>query len=149
MNTIILNGLEWDTENLNINGKTHFTYEEAKAEAAKLCKRLPTKHEFDALLQLHHVFDEEMHGMWFAKNQEDLKSDKSLFLPAAGGRYLGRTTLYGVGMDGNYWSATPNDTTSACYMYLYSLNIYMYNNYRNYGFSVRCVSNIKQNNKKK
>ena len=32
-NVIVLNGLEWDTENLVIDGKTHFTYEEAKAEA--------------------------------------------------------------------------------------------------------------------
>ena len=83
-NVIVLNGLEWDTENLVIDGKTHFAYEEAKTEAAKLGKRLPTKSEFEALLQLHHVFDEEKHGMWFAENKSDLKSDKSLFLPAAG-----------------------------------------------------------------
>ena len=57
MNTIELNGLIWDTENLVIDGKTHFTYEEAKAEAARLGKRLPTKSEFDALLQLHHILD--------------------------------------------------------------------------------------------
>lgn len=81
-NTVELNGLLWDTENLSVNDKTHFTYEEAKAEAAKLGKRLPTKNEFEELLKLPHVFDEEKHGVWFAKNQEDLKSDKSLFLTA-------------------------------------------------------------------
>ena len=83
MDTIILNGLEWDTENLEVNGKTYFTYEEAKAEAARLGKRLPTKSEFDALLQLHHIFDRKNKGMWFSENQADLKSEKSLFLPGA------------------------------------------------------------------
>ena len=32
--TIILNGLAWDKENLEVNGQTHFTYKEAKREAA-------------------------------------------------------------------------------------------------------------------
>ena len=27
--TIVLNGLVWDIENLEVNGETHFTYEEA------------------------------------------------------------------------------------------------------------------------
>ena len=72
-NTVKLNGLVWDTENLSINGKTHFTFKEAKAEVDKLGKRLPTKYEFDSLLQLPHVFDEEKHGMWFAENQDEIK----------------------------------------------------------------------------
>lgn len=36
--TIILNGLAWDKENLEVNGNTYFTYQEAKIEAAKLQK---------------------------------------------------------------------------------------------------------------
>ena len=144
MKTIILNGLEWDTENLVIDGKTHFTYEEAKAEAARLGKRLPTKYEFDALLQLHHVFDKEKHGMWFAKNQADLKSDKSLFLPAAGYRSGGSTSMYNVGTYGFYWSATPNGTTYAYFLDFNSTNASTDSSYRNYGFTVRCVTNLKQ-----
>ena len=101
-NVIVLNGLEWDTENLVIDGKTHFTYGEAKAEAAKLGKRLPTKYEFDSLLQLPHVFDEEKSGMWFAKNQVDLKSDKSLFLPAAGFTHVSLCYLNYIGEHGFY-----------------------------------------------
>ena len=144
MKTIILNGLEWDTENLVIDGKTHFTYEEAKAEAARLGKRLPTKYEFDALLQLHHVFDKEKHGMWFAKNQADLKSDKSLFLPAAGYRNNSSSTMYLVGTNGYYWSATPYGTRSAYYLSFYSANVASYGSGRNNGFTVRCVTNLKQ-----
>ena len=140
--TIVLNGLAWDTENLEVNGKTYFTYEEAKSEAAKLCKRLPTKNEFEALLQLPRVFDYEKRGIWFAKNQEDLKSDKSLFLPAAGYRNLGSTTMNRVGTNGFYWSATPNGTAGACNLYFSSTGAGTDTNYRNYGFSVRCVSDI-------
>jgi hypothetical protein len=50
MKTIELNGLTWDTENLVIDGKTHFSYSEAKIEATKLGKRLPTKDEFNSIV---------------------------------------------------------------------------------------------------
>ena len=106
MKTIELNGLLWNTENLSVNGRQHFTYGEAQREAAKLGKRLPTKSEFEALLQLHHVFDEEKHGMWFAENQADLKSSKSLFLPAAGFSHVSLNYISDVGENGCYWSDT-------------------------------------------
>ena len=149
-NVIVLNGLEWDTENLVIDGKTHFTYEEAKAEVAKLGKRLPTKNEFDALLQLHHVFDEEKHGMWFAKNKSDLKSDKSLFLPAAGFSHVSLCYISDIGENGCYWSDTSYLQTKLAYR----LNFNKINNgnmYRldgKYSYTVRCVTDIKQNNMK-
>ena len=138
---IVLNGLIWDTENLSVNDKTHFTYEEAKAEAAKLGRRLPTKNEFEELLQLPHVFDEAKRGMWFAENQEDLKSDKSLFLPAAGYSFR-RSEMSYVGTDCYYWSATSSGTTSAYGVNTDSANAYTILNGRNYGFTVRCVSDI-------
>ena len=149
-NVIVLNGLEWDTENLVIDGKTHFAYEEAKAEVTKLGKRLPTKNEFDALLQLHHVFDEEKHGMWFAKNKSDLKSDKSLFLPAAGFSHVSLDYISDVGENGCYWSDTSYLQTKLAYR----LNFNKINNgnmYRldgKYSYTVRCVTDIKQNNMK-
>ena len=142
-NVIILNDLAWDTENLSVNGKTHFTYDEAKTEAAKLGKRLPTKNEFYKLLQLHNVFDQEKHGMWFAENQDDLKSDKSLFLPAAGFTHVSLHSINDVDKSGLYWSDT-------LYLYneAYRLNFnkmnsgYMYMLDKNYSYTVRCVSNI-------
>ena len=149
-NVIVLNGLEWDTENLVIDGKTHFAYEEAKTEAAKLGKRLPTKNEFDALLQLHHVFDEEKHGMWFAKNKSDLKSDKSLFLPAAGFSHVSLDYISDVGENGCYWSDTSYLQTKLAYRLNFNKinngNMYMLNG--NYSYTIRCVTNIKQNNMK-
>lgn len=149
-NVIVLNGLEWDTENLVINGKTHFAYEEAKTEAAKLGKRLPTKSEFEALLQLPHVFDKEKHGMWFAKNQIDLKSDKSLFLPAAGFTHVSLDYISDVGENGCYWSDTLYLQTKSAYRLNFSKinngNMYMLDG--KYSYTVRCVTDIKQNNMK-
>ena len=149
-NVIVLNGLEWDTENLVIDGKTHFTYEEAKAEAAKLGKRLPTKSEFDALLQLHHVFDEGKQGMWFAKNQTDLKSDKSLFLPAAGFTHVSLCYISDIGENGCYWSDTLYLQTKSAYRLNFNKinngNMYMLDG--KYSYTVRCVTDIKQNNMK-
>ena len=149
-NVIVLNGLAWDTENLVIDGKTHFTYEDAKAEAAKRGKRLPTKNEFEALLQLYHVFDEEKYGMWFAENQTDLKSDKSLFLPAAGFTHISLCYISDVGENGCYWSDTSYLHTKSAYR----LNFNKINNGNmcmldgKYSYTVRCVTDIKQNNMK-
>ena len=146
-NVIVLNGLAWDTENLVIDDKTHFTYEDAKAEAAKLGKRLPTKDEFEALLQLPHVFDEEKHGMWFAENQTDLKSDKSLFLPAAGFTHISFCFISDIGENGCYWSDTLYYLNAK---EAFRLNFNKINNgntcvlNKNYMYTVRCVSNIKQ-----
>lgn len=148
-NVIVLNGLAWDTENLVIDGKTHFTYEEAKAEVAKLGKRLPTKNEFEELLKLPHVFDEEKHGMWFAKNQEDLKSDKSLFLPAAGFTHISLCYISDVDENGCYWSDTLYLNTKAPTT-SYRLSFNKTNNEimcmldGKYMYTIRCVSDIKQ-----
>lgn len=141
---IILNGLAWDKENLSVNGKTYFTCQEAIEESSKLGKRLPTKHEFDALLQLPHTFDNVKRGMWFAEKKEDLKSERSLFFPAAGYRGTGSTTMYYVGTYGNYWSARPyRTTTSYCLLFGSTAAITNSAN-RNCGFTVRCVSTINE-----
>ena len=115
MKTITLNGLTWDTENLEVNGKTHFTYEEAKAEATKLGKRLPTDDEFNRLLK-HYLWDADKKGMWFAEKAEDLKTEKSLFFPAAGYIDEGNTIILKTGINGRYWS---NTTTT----YLHAANL--------------------------
>ena len=85
--TIILNGLTWDTENININGQTVFNHIESKVIAYPLGKRLPTKNELDELRILPHSWDRNKKGMWFAEKEEDLRTDKSLFLEFAGYYY--------------------------------------------------------------
>lgn len=146
-NVIVLNGLAWDTENLVIDSKTHFTYEDAKAEAAKRGKRLPTKNEFDALVQSPHVFDFNKRGMWFAEKEEDLKGEKSLFLPAAGFTHESFSFIGDIGVNGCYWSDTLYylNTKEA-----FRLNFNKINNgntcvlNKDYMYTIRCVSNIKQ-----
>lgn len=147
MKTIILNGLEWDTENLVINGKTHFTYEEAIAEAAKLGKRLPTDDEFNRLLK-HYLWDADKKGMWFAEKAEDLKTEKSLFFPAAGYIDEGNTIILKTGINGRYWSNTTTTYLHAANLSVSSNWATMFGGIRKDCFSVRCVTDIKQNNMK-
>ena len=148
MKKIILNGLEWDTENLEVNGKTYFTYEEAKAEAAKLGKRLPTDNEFNRLLK-HYLWDADKKGMLFAEKAEDLKTEKSLFFPAAGYIDEGNTIILKTGINGRYWSNTTTTYSHAANLSVSSNCATMFGGIRKDCFSVRCVSDIKQNNMNK
>lgn len=144
MKTIELNGLLWDAENLSVNGRQHFTYEEAQREAAKLGKRLPTKEEFEELLRLPYAWDTNKKEIRFAEDISDLKNEKSLFLPTAGCRSYDSTTMYNVGKYGYYWSATPNYSTRAYNLFFGSVNVFTYSNNRCEVFAVRCVSDIRK-----
>ena len=87
--TIILNGLAWDKENLSVDGNIYFTYQEAKIEAAKLGKRLPTKEEFEELLKLPRTWDLANGGLLVAEKSNDLKTNNSLFFKALGYIFCG------------------------------------------------------------
>lgn len=141
--TIVLNGLAWDTENLEVNGKTYFTYEEAKAEAERLGKRLPTDNEFNRLLK-HYLWDSDKKGMLFAEKAEDLKTEKSLFFPAAGYIDEGNTIILKTGINGRYWSDTPTNNFHAANLSVSSNCATMFGGIRKDCFSVRCVSDIKK-----
>lgn len=77
-NQIEINGLLWDTENLEINGQVYFTHDEALKASASVGKRLPTTEEFESLLSLGWEWSGTDKGIWIAKDK--------LFLPAAGYR---------------------------------------------------------------
>ena len=141
---IILNGLVWDKENLSVNGNTYFTYQEAKIEASKLGKRLPTEEEFDSLLKLPHEFDLDKRGMLFAEKAEDLKTEKSLFFPAAGYIDEGNTIILKTGINGRYWSNTTTTYLHAANLSVSSNCATMFGGIRKDCFSVRCVSDIKK-----
>lgn len=70
----------------------------------------------------------------------EFKTDGCSFLPAAGNRATGSTTMNNVGTNGNYWSSTPDATTTAYNLNFNSSNINMNSNNRGNGFTVRCVS---------
>jgi uncharacterized protein (TIGR02145 family) len=138
---IVINGLKWDKSNLSIDGKEHFTHEEALAAAASLGKRLPTQDEWQALIALGSAWDDEKQGRRFGADHE-LKSDskESIFLPAAGFRYHDDGALYLRDYGGYYWSARERSGADAYYMYFYSSGTNMDYTYRSLSFSVRCVS---------
>ena len=140
--TIMLNGIAWDVENLEVNGKTHFTYMEALNIAKAFGKRLPTNKDFEKLLELPHEWDATKKGMWFAEKEEDLKGEKSLFLMAAGIRYNCDTTITETGRFGCYWSDTPDGIYNAYDLYFGSANAFMYSSSRKNSFTVRCVSDM-------
>ena len=56
------------------------------------------------------------------------------------GGYLVDSSLYGAGSYGRYWSSTPNSSSIACSLYVYSGNAYVSYDARYRGQSVRCVA---------
>ena len=137
---IVINGLAWDRENLEVNGNIYFTYQEAMREAYKLGKRLPTKNELDVLRILPHSWDKNKKGMWFAEKEEDLRTDKSLFLEFAGYYY---NKNY-VGSYGCHWTSSPINVAAFPYrLYFYNPDCNMLSTNNGYIGTIRCVSDIK------
>ena len=100
--------------------------------------RLPTQKEFQELIDI-------CTWTWTTQNGHNgykgtsKKNGNSIFLPAAGQR--SDTSLYYQGADGNYWSATPNEsnTGSACFLHFdYVFRIVRWGS-RGGGHSVRPV----------
>ena len=141
MEIIVLNGLAWDKENLEVNGQTHFTYKEAKREAAKLNKRLPTIKEVKQLLKLPYTWDDSKMGIRIAAEKEHLTTENHLFLPAKGyivePNIVRNASLFGV-----YWTSTSNDSLLAKFFGFSKQSRYT-NVYYRYGrFTVRCINSL-------
>ena len=139
--TIILNGLAWDKENLEVNGQTHFTYKEAKREAAKLNKRLPTIKEVKQHLKMPYTWDDRKMGIRIAAEKEHLTTENHLFLPAKGyivePNIVRNASLFGV-----YRTSTSNDSSLAKFFGFSKQSRYV-NVYYRYGrFTVRCINNL-------
>jgi hypothetical protein len=143
METIEINNLLWDTENLEVNDKSYFTHDEALAAAKEIGKRLPTKDELKALSTLGSTWDDERIGRWFGEDSElKQESEKSIFFPASGYRNLDGA-LNGVGYGGFYWSSSVSGKSDAYSLYFGSSFVYPADDdYRDYGQSVLCVSDI-------
>lgn len=108
--------------------------------------RMPTLTEFTNLINAGSVWTSKngVNGMYFGTSSVPAAGTESnyVFLPAAGRRNDGSTTMDHVGTDGYYWSATPNGRP-----YAYSLNGggTLAGTYpgRYDSFMVRCVSGIR------
>lgn len=64
-----------------------------------------------------------------------------VFLPAAGGR--DGSNVYYAGAYGDYWSSSAHDESHAYGVYFNSSNVYPDFAYRNYGYSVRLITESK------
>src|SRR5574344_2039081 len=96
--------------------------------------RLPTKAEQEALIAIGSVWGTYggKNGRFFGTTTVPAEADKSkyVFMPAAGRRYIGSTTMDFVGTYGYCWSATPTGTTDAYYLAFGSTFAYTNSNYR-------------------
>ena len=113
---IELNGLLWDTENFSINDQIYFPEEIRNFSFGK--KRLPTIRELRSLFDLHHKWDENLKGVWFAKKAIELGTSNSLFLPAMGSSSsLSSYEIFDVGFKGRYWSAPTTSGNTPYYLW--------------------------------
>ena len=117
-------------KNVNEGGdNARYTYDEA---VRKFGNKLPTKQQLEEL----------KNKCTWTRAVSGYKvigpNGNSIYLPAAGYRYCDGY-VSNVGTYGCYWSSTPYDSDYAWYLYFFSSGVFMNNNYRCYGLSVRLV----------
>lgn len=138
---IELNGLLWDTENFSINDQIYFPEEIRNFSFEK--KRLPTIRELRSLFDLHHKWDENLKGVWFAKKTIELGTSKSLFLPAMGSSSsLSSYEIFDVGFKGRYWSAPTTSGNTPYYLWFREKNHDIERGSHTQMLSIRLVQDI-------
>ena len=87
-----------------------------------------------------HIYSSTNNGMNFSGK---FGSASTIWYPSSGCRYYVDGSLYFVGLDGYYWSASPysSNSDSVSHLHLYfNGNVYPNSDtYRAYGLSVRCL----------
>lgn len=104
MKTERLIGIDWDIE----NALNHCNFAKAESRASEFGKRIPTKEEWDRLLQLPHYWSYRRKGMVFGKHRWQLWK-RGLYLPASGFIHASSCSLFMVGILGSFWSSTEGD----------------------------------------
>lgn len=107
--------------------------------------RMPTRAELDKLTKSLSVWGikNSVQGRYFdtAVLPATGLEDAFVFLPAAGFRTAGATSINAVGIQGNYWSADSYNSTQSYYLqFSVDTPVMAYSYSFNGGFSVRCVS---------
>lgn len=103
--------------------------------------RVPKKEEFDALIA---ACTATYSGAWSESDYgyltlTDNTSGAKLQFPAVGCRYYSSGALENAGMDGRYWSSTQGDSSRSYRMYFSNGNMFTDWNYKQYGYTIRCV----------
>lgn len=137
--------VKWATCNIGANSSEEFgeyyTFDDAQNLGSEV-ERVPT---YEELVELKNNCD----WTWTTKNGVNgykvtsRRNDKSIFLPAAGGR--GETYEYNVGSYGYYWSCSAGDSYGGgtVFLHFYSGGMEMRSDRRHYGQSVRLVQDVK------
>lgn len=116
MKQVEINGLLWDTENVEINGKKYFTWEQAMNIAKILGKRLPTREEIKSIFDDGYIWDNEKVGLWDCNSK--------IFLPADGiiAKHIDEN-IVGKGRAVHIWSSEISKDDSAFFLNGYSTEI--------------------------
>lgn len=108
--------------------------------------RLPTKADFDAMIQAPYVFVRNSNGVFgyfFDVTEAPATPEEeanTLFFPAAGFRSATDNKFYTVKNAGYYWSSTSYNNQNAYYLLLNSNSVpTVTNGSRNAGLNIRCV----------
>lgn len=96
-------------------------------------KRLPTKEEFEALLKFPYKWDEKRKGQIVTA-----ENGNELFFPAFS--CYEDMDILNESYNGDYWSATLDDTDFVWYLYLYAEGMSMSLSLFNYNLLIRLVS---------
>ena len=101
--------------------------------------RMPTKAEYQELIDnTTQTWTDDYNGTGVAGRLYTSRvNGKSVFFPAAG--HCDYSSMYRVGSDGDYWSASWRSSSSAWLLYFGSGSQTLDKDYRYYGFSVRGV----------
>jgi len=161
--TVKIGNHVWMTENLNYkidgswcynndeaNGKKYgrlYTWDAAKA-ACPVGWHLPTRQEWDELLATvggSSIAGKKLKAKSGWSHQKDRSSgngtDDFGFSALPGGYRDSNGNFANAGSNGYWWTATENGSNYAYYRNMHSINddVYEYNNYKDNGYSARCV----------
>ena len=102
--------------------------------------RVPTYAELKVLINNRSSWttSESQKGYYFSGKYATIDGNPQVFFPAAGGRSYDDGYAYSRGSYGRYWSSRPNGS-DAYYLSFDSSLVGMYDFFRAYGYSVRCV----------
>ena len=115
--------LEQDAARANLGGKWRMPTEAECEELINKCNRVWTD-DYNGTGVAGKVFTSKVNG-------------NSVFFPAAG--FCDDSSVYNVGLDGYYWSASCGSSSGAWGLYFYSGSQDLSNNHRYFGRSVRGV----------
>ena len=132
----IINGIKLKRDNETIDALEHFSFDVANKHF-----NLPTRAEWEQMLETGSTWDDNKKGRWIGANHaQKEETEFSTFLPAAGYRNYSDGQLYNRGTYGDYWSSSQSGG-HAYYLQFYNGNTArMLNGTRSFGFSVRCVA---------